>query len=83
VLALSSWWHNRGCLQAYPMVGAKCWNQIAEGYLIPNTGEKNKGELHTQGNNVYKGPKDTTNRVINALISSPGGIPKRAIYRGG
>jgi hypothetical protein len=43
-------------------VGVKCWDQIAESCLIPNTGENAKISIIRWA-------------VINALDSSPGGIP--------
>jgi hypothetical protein len=35
-------WHLQGCLWASTIVGAKCWDQIAEGYSISNIGENAK-----------------------------------------
>jgi hypothetical protein len=61
-----------------------CWDQIVEGYLIPNTGEKSEGSmLHTQQNSEYECLKSATNEVINAIVSPPGGIlvPRGPIYR--
>jgi hypothetical protein len=34
-------------------------------------------------NDGYKGVSSATGRVINALASPPGGIPRGPIYRGG
>jgi hypothetical protein len=48
MLAGSSRWHRQGCLWAWNTVGTKCWDQIAEGYSILNTG-KCEGELAKDG----------------------------------
>jgi hypothetical protein len=56
-------------------VGAKCWDQIAEGYLTPNTGRCEGRLLKDDGAKNTK--VSTTQRmVINALGSLPGGIPR-------
>lgn len=50
-----------------------CWDQIVEGYLILNTGEKSEGwMLHTQQNSEYECLKSATNEVINAIVSPLG-----------
>jgi hypothetical protein len=45
------------------------------GCYTRTSGKRAKVGLHAQGNDVYEGPKGTTHWVINALTSSPRGIP--------
>jgi hypothetical protein len=64
-------------------VGAKCWDQIVEGYSIPNTKRNVKAGYCTLENDGYEGVNSMTRRAINVLDPSPGGIPRGSIYRGG
>jgi hypothetical protein len=56
--------------------GNDCWDQIAEGYLIPNTGKRAKVGACALENGGYKGLKHTMDKVINALSSSLRGDPQ-------
>jgi hypothetical protein len=56
-----------------------CWDQIAEGNSILNTGRDAKVGYTTLENNGYKGGNSATSEVMNALDFSPGGI-SREVY---
>jgi hypothetical protein len=65
------------------MVGAKYWNQMAEGYSILNTERNAKPGYCALQNDGYEGVNNTMSRTINVLDSSTGGIPRWSIYMGG
>jgi hypothetical protein len=46
-------------------------------------GKRAKVGANALENGEYEGLKCVMNKAINALSSSPGGIPKRSIYRDG
>jgi hypothetical protein len=59
-------------------MGAKCCDQIVEGYLILNTEINVKAGYYVLENDGYEGVNSVTSRVINVIDSSPGGNPQGA-----
>jgi hypothetical protein len=57
------------------MVGAKCWDQIAEGYLISNTGEKCEGESVRGGGQQIRRPQEHDKRDNKCTYLSSQGNP--------
>jgi hypothetical protein len=64
-------------------VGVKYCDQIAKGYSILDTKRNVKIGYCTLENDGYEGVNNATGRAINVLDSSPGGIPRGSVYRGG
>jgi hypothetical protein len=54
-LAGSSRWHHQGCLRPLNMVGTKCLDHLAKGYLILNTRKYAKVGKRTLDDNDYEG----------------------------
>jgi hypothetical protein len=50
--------------------------------LIPNTERNVKAGYYVLENDGYEGVNSATDRAINVLDSSAGGIPRGSIYRG-
>jgi hypothetical protein len=51
--------------------------------LIPNMSKRAKVELLAREYSGCEGLTSRMRRIINALYSTPWGIPRRSIYRGG
>jgi hypothetical protein len=54
-LAGSSRWHHQGCFRPLNMVGTKCLDHLAKGYLILNTRKYAKVGKRTLDDNDYEG----------------------------
>jgi hypothetical protein len=53
------------------MVGTKCWNQGAQGRLIPNTEKKVNAGMSVQVKYEHEGLERAIKGVINVMYSSP------------